>query len=127
VSLARRRTRILLGATCALALLGACESFPLARDLNMCGSPDDTRPWSRLESQELDLAPLRALADGESSLPPARQTYRVESWFALPTGELKLCRSEKAPRSSCSGEWWEFARAGSDWQITRNSAWLCVD
>lgn len=69
---------------------------------------------------------LRALADAAPHFPAASADYKSEVWLATDGGAITLCRSEVAPRSSCSGEWWTFELSERGWKIVRSDGWTCV-
>jgi hypothetical protein len=69
---------------------------------------------------------LRALADAALTFPAASANYKSEVWLATDGGAITLCRSEVAPRSSCTGEWWTFESSERGWQIVGSDGWTCI-
>ena len=86
----------------------------------------DKRDWQLAHKFSGNIEMLRSLADSNPNFAGGYNWMPVESWFSLPTGELMLCRTDREPYASCSGQWWQFEKHGSDFVIVEKSGWICV-
>jgi hypothetical protein len=92
-----------------------------------CGAGDD-RPWLQIDDPPSSSTTMRALADAHPTFPGSNPFGR-ETWYALPGGEIMLCRSDAAPRNSCAGpgQWWQFRLSGDSVTIAAQAGWYCID
>ena len=109
-----------------LAALASCATHH-AQDYRALCAQEDTRAWRLATKLPSEMTALRAMADANSVYRAHGGDFAVESYFTLPTGEFMLCRSDRAPKDSCGGEWWQFEKRDSQWRMVRHDAWICVD
>ncbi len=112
----------------ALFLLALTLALPgcykgMGNTAERCIAYDDSRPWRRLDEPPPNAPALRLLADATGQ-PPGSAETRIERWIELPTGELRLCRTDDE-RHSNVGAWWEFS-TGPNPVIVNSDGWLYV-
>jgi hypothetical protein len=107
-----------------LLLLASCQTLSAEAQRSFCGYGDH-RAWTRIDQPASHAESMRALADAHPNF-PGSNAYGRETWYALPEGNAMLCRSDEAPRDSCSGQWWQFRLSGDQPEITAQDAWICV-
>jgi hypothetical protein len=107
----------------AVLLAASCQTLSAEEVRGFCGHGDH-RAWVRIDEPALHAGDMRALADAHPNF-PGSNAYGRETWYGLPEGEVMLCRSDEAPRRSCSGQWWQFRLSGDQPEITAQDAWLC--
>lgn len=128
--------RILLSVALALApLASSCASLPVYNTWvvsDFCHSGADDRAWARIEAPANAEAYRRVAQtdrDGWNSVPENAREY----WFALPSGEVKLCRTNLTRPESrhhwCNPRivaWWSFRETEAGPAIDRNQAPICL-
>jgi hypothetical protein len=105
-------------------LVASCQTLSAEEERGSCAYGDH-RPWVRIEEPAAHATEMRALAEAHPNF-RGSNAYGRETWYALPEGEAMLCRSDEAPRRSCSGQWWQFRLSGDQLEITAQDAWICV-
>ena len=128
--------RILISVALALApLASSCASLPIYNSWvisDFCHSGGDDRGWVRTEAPanaEAYRSLARTVPEDWNSVPEDAGEY----WFALPSGEVKLCRSDLTrsegrlhwcnPRNVA---WWTFRETESGPALVTSHAPICL-
>ncbi|GJL93043.1 MAG: hypothetical protein DHS20C04_27020 [Hyphococcus sp.] len=91
-----------------VTLTGSCESVGgLNESTAGCLYNDDIREWTRLPNPPANAERLTAIID-KNAYDGNIYTFNSEEWFALPTGEVMLCRRYIPYKVVLSSEWWSF-------------------
>lgn len=100
----------------------SCATPPKIGDLGLngsCGGHDENVLWRLSEPPEnaddyrqsaLDSHPYRSKRISNNDW----GYHKVETWFALDTGDFLLCRSSDAPHKSFGVTWWTFKPGSTD-------------
>jgi hypothetical protein len=80
----------------------------------------DKRAWVLTQTPRgREMITLRELIENPNKVLTLQcSEYSVESWYALPSGELMICQSAGPMRPGTEVAWYQFSRNDKEWSIT---------
>jgi hypothetical protein len=96
-----------------------CSSIFMREDRGSCAYADK-RQWVLTQTPRgREMITLRELIESPSKVLTFQcSEYSVESWYALPSGELMICQSAGPIRRGTEVAWYQFSRNDKEWKIT---------
>lgn len=114
-----RRFLVVLLASLAMS---SCVSLQAAHLRGLCIASNDTRPWTLLSAPPANAEVYRSM------LRNAAPYYRPppgEFWYSLPTGDIKLCHTDRRT-PSCVGSYTDFTPSENGPVMGDTQEWICV-
>ena len=91
-----------------------------------CGESSTESKWRYASQIPNNASSLANLANENPVFKNGNHLFAVESWFESASGKIMLCRTEQAPKDSCTGSWWIFDKEDSKWFLSKSKGWLCL-